>query len=144
MVKILSIFMATLAAISPVAQAGVWHCTPGLCQSWDLAINAAPIVDFPGAEKLEEDALYNCVSPQKVGDMRLCRWGCDDRSAGRSDHSIYSFTIFTTSNLTMVKILSIFMATLAAISPVVQARACIPGNNYCGSTLTTFGKAALP
>ncbi|KAG6229004.1 hypothetical protein E4U23_004576 [Claviceps purpurea] len=39
----------------------------------------------------------------------------------------------------MVKILSIFMATLAAISPVVQARACIPGNNYCGSTLTTFG-----
>ncbi|KAG6142455.1 hypothetical protein E4U12_003347 [Claviceps purpurea] len=32
----------------------------------------------------------------------------------------------------MVKILSIFMATLAAISPVVQARACIPGNNYCG------------
>ncbi|KAG6163503.1 hypothetical protein E4U51_005671 [Claviceps purpurea] len=40
----------------------------------------------------------------------------------------------------MVKILSIFMATLAAISPVVQARACIPGNNYCGSTLTTFGK----
>ncbi|KAG6206681.1 hypothetical protein E4U35_001535 [Claviceps purpurea] len=30
MVKILSIFMATLAAISSVAQAGVWHCTPGL------------------------------------------------------------------------------------------------------------------
>ncbi|KAG6026974.1 hypothetical protein E4U19_002320 [Claviceps sp. Clav32 group G5] len=39
----------------------------------------------------------------------------------------------------MVKILSIFMATLAAISPVVQAKACTSGLNYCGSTLTTYG-----
>ncbi|KAG6161386.1 hypothetical protein E4U11_003508 [Claviceps purpurea] len=84
MVKILSIFMATLAAISPVAQAGVWHCTPGLkyCGA------TLQQYDFLGAEKLEEDALHNCVSPQKVGDMRLCRWGCDDRSAGRSDHCV--------------------------------------------------------
>ncbi|KAG6047911.1 hypothetical protein E4U17_007345 [Claviceps sp. LM77 group G4] len=39
----------------------------------------------------------------------------------------------------MVKILSIFMATLAAISPVVQARVCTPGLNYCGSTIKTYG-----
>ncbi|KAG5922203.1 hypothetical protein E4U61_005570 [Claviceps capensis] len=39
----------------------------------------------------------------------------------------------------MVKILPIFLATLAAISPVVQARVCTPGSNYCGSTLTTYG-----
>ncbi|KAG6161384.1 hypothetical protein E4U24_005986 [Claviceps purpurea] len=39
----------------------------------------------------------------------------------------------------MVKILSIFVATLAAISPVVQAGACTPGLQYCGSTLTRYG-----
>ncbi|KAG6224332.1 hypothetical protein E4U34_000434 [Claviceps purpurea] len=42
----------------------------------------------------------------------------------------------------MVKVLSIFLATLAAISPVVQAGACTPGLQYCGSTLTRYGKSA--
>ncbi|KAG6112008.1 hypothetical protein E4U13_004514 [Claviceps humidiphila] len=42
----------------------------------------------------------------------------------------------------MVIILSIFMATLAALSPVVQAKLakpCTPGLHYCGSTLTSYG-----
>ncbi|KAG6084523.1 hypothetical protein E4U30_006827 [Claviceps sp. LM220 group G6] len=39
----------------------------------------------------------------------------------------------------MVKILSVFMATLAAISPVAQAGGCTPGLNYCGSTLIKYG-----
>ncbi|KAG6120388.1 hypothetical protein E4U13_006594, partial [Claviceps humidiphila] len=59
MVKILSIFLATLAAISPVAQAG--NCVPHLkyCGS------TLQRYDFPGAEKLRPDVLYNCASPQE-------------------------------------------------------------------------------
>ncbi|KAG6065347.1 hypothetical protein E4U32_007460 [Claviceps aff. humidiphila group G2b] len=38
----------------------------------------------------------------------------------------------------MVKILSIFLATLAAISPVAQAGNCVPGLKYCGSTLQRY------
>ncbi|KAG5935535.1 hypothetical protein E4U60_003121 [Claviceps pazoutovae] len=43
----------------------------------------------------------------------------------------------------MVKILSIFITTLAAISPMVQA-GCTPGLNYCGWNLRQYGgKEAL-
>ncbi|KAG5971788.1 hypothetical protein E4U56_006571 [Claviceps arundinis] len=60
MVKILSIFLATLAAISPVAQAG--NCVPGLkyCGS------TLQRYDFPGAEKLERNVLYGCISPREL------------------------------------------------------------------------------
>ncbi|KAG6088645.1 hypothetical protein E4U15_005564 [Claviceps sp. LM218 group G6] len=39
----------------------------------------------------------------------------------------------------MVKLLSVVAATLAAITPVVQAGACVPGLNYCGYTLEDNG-----
>ncbi|KAG5935783.1 hypothetical protein E4U60_002977 [Claviceps pazoutovae] len=39
----------------------------------------------------------------------------------------------------MVKFLSVIIATLAAISPVVQAFDCKPGRNYCGSALKRNG-----
>ncbi|KAG5953749.1 hypothetical protein E4U57_005093 [Claviceps arundinis] len=88
MVKILSIFLATLAAISPVAQAG--NCVPGLkycgstLQRYVLtAIDALPIVDFPGAEKLERNVLYDCISPREVRDLWECRW-CHDGGGGRA------------------------------------------------------------
>ncbi|KAG5950442.1 hypothetical protein E4U13_006141 [Claviceps humidiphila] len=37
----------------------------------------------------------------------------------------------------MVQILPLFLATLATISPVVQA--CTPGLDYCGYTLLEYG-----
>ncbi|KAG6065346.1 hypothetical protein E4U32_007459 [Claviceps aff. humidiphila group G2b] len=60
MVKILSTFLATLAAISPVVQAG--NCVPKLqyCGSTLQRYN------FPGAGKLRPDVLYNCASPQEA------------------------------------------------------------------------------
>ncbi|KAG6069623.1 hypothetical protein E4U16_007567 [Claviceps sp. LM84 group G4] len=57
MVKTLSIFLATLAAISPVVQAG--NCVPGL----KYCGHTLQRYDFPGAEKLEKNVLYNCISP---------------------------------------------------------------------------------
>ncbi|KAG6223008.1 hypothetical protein E4U25_000340 [Claviceps purpurea] len=39
----------------------------------------------------------------------------------------------------MANILSILIATLAVVSPVVQAGACTPGLTYCGHTLKTYG-----
>ncbi|KAG6189319.1 hypothetical protein E4U10_005004 [Claviceps purpurea] len=39
----------------------------------------------------------------------------------------------------MASILSILIATLAVVSPVVQARGCTPGLTYCGHTLMTYG-----
>ncbi|KAG6120680.1 hypothetical protein E4U13_006140 [Claviceps humidiphila] len=39
----------------------------------------------------------------------------------------------------MVKLLPVVVATLAAITPVVQAGACTPGLNYCGHTLEENG-----
>ncbi|KAG6174545.1 hypothetical protein E4U51_001556 [Claviceps purpurea] len=40
----------------------------------------------------------------------------------------------------MVRILSIFITTLAAVSPVAHAGVCVPGLQYCGSTLKDYGK----
>ncbi|KAG6214941.1 hypothetical protein E4U34_005905 [Claviceps purpurea] len=42
-------------------------------------------------------------------------------------------------NFNMANILSILIATLAVVSPVVQAGACTPGLTYCGHTLMTYG-----
>ncbi|KAG6120682.1 hypothetical protein E4U13_006142 [Claviceps humidiphila] len=42
----------------------------------------------------------------------------------------------------MVQILPLFLATLATISPVVQAASCTPGLDYCGFTLTSNGWGA--
>ncbi|KAG5953147.1 hypothetical protein E4U57_005623 [Claviceps arundinis] len=39
----------------------------------------------------------------------------------------------------MVKFPSVVTAILAAINPVVQAGACVPGLNYCGHTLEKHG-----
>ncbi|KAG6299835.1 hypothetical protein E4U09_007752 [Claviceps aff. purpurea] len=39
----------------------------------------------------------------------------------------------------MANILSILIATLAVVSPVVQAGGCTPGLAYCGHTLKTYG-----
>ncbi|KAG6060237.1 hypothetical protein E4U17_004782 [Claviceps sp. LM77 group G4] len=40
----------------------------------------------------------------------------------------------------MVKFISVVIATLAAINPVVQAGDCTPGLDYCGHTLKEHGK----
>ncbi|KAG6285375.1 hypothetical protein E4U09_007342 [Claviceps aff. purpurea] len=42
-------------------------------------------------------------------------------------------------NFNMANILSILIATLAVVSPVVQAGGCTPGLTYCGHTLMTYG-----
>ncbi|KAG6055450.1 hypothetical protein E4U16_007566, partial [Claviceps sp. LM84 group G4] len=60
MVKILPIFLATLAAISPVVQAG--NCVPGL----KYCGHTLQTYGFPGAGRLKPDDLYDCVSPKKV------------------------------------------------------------------------------
>ncbi|KAG6036564.1 hypothetical protein E4U19_003184 [Claviceps sp. Clav32 group G5] len=39
----------------------------------------------------------------------------------------------------MVKFISVVIATLAAINPVVQAGDCTPGLDYCGHTLKEHG-----
>ncbi|KAG6212595.1 hypothetical protein E4U35_003605 [Claviceps purpurea] len=39
----------------------------------------------------------------------------------------------------MIKFLSVVIATLAAVTPVVQAGSCTPGLDYCGSTLMQYG-----
>ncbi|KAG6216070.1 hypothetical protein E4U34_005327 [Claviceps purpurea] len=39
----------------------------------------------------------------------------------------------------MANILSILIATLAVVSPLAQAGACVPGLEYCGHTLATYG-----
>ncbi|KAG6174435.1 hypothetical protein E4U22_005148 [Claviceps purpurea] len=39
----------------------------------------------------------------------------------------------------MVKFISVVIATLAAINPVVQAGDCTPGLDYCGHTLQEHG-----
>ncbi|KAG6190307.1 hypothetical protein E4U36_003169 [Claviceps purpurea] len=80
MVKILSIFLATLAAFSPVAQAG--DCTPGV----SYCGSTLQRYGFPGAGKLNPDDLYNCVSPKKVRRMWTCRIGCADRGVGEWDN----------------------------------------------------------
>ncbi|KAG6117222.1 hypothetical protein E4U13_001256 [Claviceps humidiphila] len=57
------------------------------------------------------------------------------------DLTVYSPTStlrFSPSQSTMVKILSIFITTLAALSPVAQAGACKEGIVNCGSTLQKF------
>ncbi|KAG6099538.1 hypothetical protein E4U31_004375 [Claviceps sp. LM219 group G6] len=79
MVKILSIFLATLAAISPVAQAG--NCRPGLryCGS------TLQRYDFPGAGNLLPAGLYRCTSPKEVEWVLRCPIGCQDQGAGQSD-----------------------------------------------------------
>ncbi|KAG5956719.1 hypothetical protein E4U58_006435, partial [Claviceps cyperi] len=47
--------------------------------------------------------------------------------------------------LTMLKNISVFIAALAVIGPVVQAQgSCTPGLNYCGLTLLQNGKETLP
>ncbi|KAG6192186.1 hypothetical protein E4U10_004318 [Claviceps purpurea] len=45
----------------------------------------------------------------------------------------------TLHNSNMANILSILIATLAVVSPVVQAGGCTPGLTYCGHTLMTYG-----
>ncbi|KAG5942860.1 hypothetical protein E4U59_000804 [Claviceps monticola] len=47
---------------------------------------------------------------------------------------------FIANNSTMVRILSIFITTLAAVCPVAHAGVCVPGLQYCGSTLKDSGK----
>lgn len=47
---------------------------------------------------------------------------------------------FIANNSTMVRILYIFITTLAAVSPVAHAGVCVPGLQYCGSTLKDYGK----
>ncbi|KAG6323727.1 hypothetical protein E4U44_001951 [Claviceps purpurea] len=43
----------------------------------------------------------------------------------------------------MVQILPLFLATLATISPVVQAVSCTPGITYCGRILYKYGWRGL-
>lgn len=43
------------------------------------------------------------------------------------------------NSLTMVKILPIFLSTLAVMSPMAQVFACTPGLDYCGWVLDKYG-----
>ncbi|KAG6166456.1 hypothetical protein E4U51_003554 [Claviceps purpurea] len=77
MVKISSIFITTLAAISPVVQAG---CTPGLnyC-GWNLR-------KYGGYDGLTLGAVYHCSSGGVVTKMEFCETGCADGGTGKNDH----------------------------------------------------------
>ncbi|KAG6136028.1 hypothetical protein E4U38_001563 [Claviceps purpurea] len=44
----------------------------------------------------------------------------------------------------MVKILSMFMTTLATVGPIVQAGPCTPGLKYCGFTLKNYDRDYAP
>ncbi|KAG6249673.1 hypothetical protein E4U23_001985 [Claviceps purpurea] len=87
MVKISSIFITLLAAISPVVQAG---CTPGLnyC-GWNLRkyggtnTNMLPILGYDG---LTLGAVYHCSSGGVVTKMEFCETGCADGGTGMNDH----------------------------------------------------------
>ncbi|KAG6255267.1 hypothetical protein E4U23_004577 [Claviceps purpurea] len=70
MVKILSMFMTTLATVGPIVQAG--PCTPGLKYCGFTLKN----YDYPGAENLKENTLYICNSN---GSMYIV-----EQAAGRS------------------------------------------------------------
>ncbi|KAG6242403.1 hypothetical protein E4U22_007099 [Claviceps purpurea] len=79
MVKILSMFMTTLATVGPIVQAG--PCTPGLKYCGFTLKN----YDYPGAENLKENTLYICNSNGSVTRSGLCPIGCSHEGAGKSD-----------------------------------------------------------
>ncbi|KAG5922060.1 hypothetical protein E4U61_005846 [Claviceps capensis] len=79
MVQILPLFLATLAAISPVVQAG--HCTPGLeyC-GFTLTSNGW------SSQGLRQSWLYYCVADGAVILKRKCSFpGCEDGGTGNND-----------------------------------------------------------
>ncbi|KAG5977688.1 hypothetical protein E4U55_006609 [Claviceps digitariae] len=92
MVKIASIFMAALAAIAPVAEAG--DCTQGLnyCGKTLLtygdyeqrivnAMGPNPPVGF----QIKERSLFHCLSGGAIQYLRTCGWFCVDGGAGQND-----------------------------------------------------------
>ncbi|KAG6239996.1 hypothetical protein E4U25_008527 [Claviceps purpurea] len=79
MVKILSIFIATLAAVSPVAQAGA--CKDGI-------VNCGSTLQklrIPGAEKLNSKGLYFCNPDGSVTESGSCKYKCVDGGDGKRD-----------------------------------------------------------
>ncbi|KAG6097024.1 hypothetical protein E4U30_001019 [Claviceps sp. LM220 group G6] len=75
MAKILSIFLATLAALSPVAaQVTVGVCKPGIIKCGSTLQRS----HFPGAEKLQGDGLYLCDQKGSVEQLGSCEYECVD------------------------------------------------------------------
>ncbi|KAG5949413.1 hypothetical protein E4U60_005604 [Claviceps pazoutovae] len=81
MVKILSILIATLAAVSPLAQAGA--CTPGLIYCG----HTLETYGYPGAQNLDTITLYSCQSDGSVKKLKKCSVGmfCIDGGGGNDD-----------------------------------------------------------
>ncbi|KAG6047523.1 hypothetical protein E4U17_007467 [Claviceps sp. LM77 group G4] len=82
MAKILSILIATLAVVSPVAQAA--PCTPGL----HYCGHTLQQYGYPGAQSLGYNTLYQCQSDGSVGELVECSFPylCRDGGAGRRDY----------------------------------------------------------
>ncbi|KAG6068945.1 hypothetical protein E4U32_006745 [Claviceps aff. humidiphila group G2b] len=79
MVKILSIFITTLATLSQVAQAGA--CKEGI-------LNCGSTLQkfrIPGAEKLYSKGLYFCNPDGSVTELGSCRYKCIDGGDGKRD-----------------------------------------------------------
>ncbi|KAG6074612.1 hypothetical protein E4U31_004372 [Claviceps sp. LM219 group G6] len=79
MANILSILIATLAVVGPVAQAGA--CTPGL----HYCGHTLRTYGYPGAQSLSSNNLYECQSDGSLGDLGECLFPCVDGGGGRSD-----------------------------------------------------------
>ncbi|KAG6022810.1 hypothetical protein E4U19_004754 [Claviceps sp. Clav32 group G5] len=81
MAKILSILIATLAVVSPVAQAGA--CTPGL----KYCGHTLQTYGYSGAQGLDSDTLYQCQSGGSVVKAVKCPFPfrCVDLGGGNSD-----------------------------------------------------------
>ncbi|KAG6236531.1 hypothetical protein E4U25_003629 [Claviceps purpurea] len=86
MANILSILIATLAVVSPVAQAR--SCTPGL----NYCRHTLKAIGHPGAESLASRTLYQCQSDGSVKKLNECPFHqlCYDGGSGKSDFCFVS------------------------------------------------------
>ncbi|KAG6321466.1 hypothetical protein E4U22_001883 [Claviceps purpurea] len=82
--KIASVFIAALAAISPVVQAA-GTCKPGLnyCGS---TLTQKGWYSGRGADLLVSHGLYHCVSSDHVAPIKYCKNKCRDAGRDKSDY----------------------------------------------------------
>ncbi|KAG6116794.1 hypothetical protein E4U13_001607 [Claviceps humidiphila] len=80
MANIMSILIATLAVVSPVAQAG--GCTPGRLYCG----RGLQVYEYPGAQSLRLDSLYSCQSDGSLKEKKGCPFFCLYGGVGNNDY----------------------------------------------------------
>ncbi|KAG6072742.1 hypothetical protein E4U16_005140 [Claviceps sp. LM84 group G4] len=96
MVQITSLIVAVIMAMTPVAQAGVWHCTPGLLYCGNTLVqrgyDRAKIIKAAKAAKVHElyyfHALFTCNAKRGVTYEEPCLFDCVDGGRGNNDTCI--------------------------------------------------------